>query len=554
MSKIELNTSISDGGFSQINANFQLIEDELNQKVLYRNNPVGEPNSMNNTDLDMNGKKVFNLPEPTNLNEAARLQDVQNAISGATAANLISFTPSGTISSTTVQGAIQELDTDLAGFVEFTDLSASTGSTLVNYNPQVTNSVTRTLAAKLGDLVSVKDFGAKGDGVTDDFVAIKNARDYMLSLPRGGVLFFPDGTYLTSGRIDFLKTVDKRIVLLGYGATIARFGSYTGTLVYMGEPVNLTAVPTARVIGLTFAGPFTTPVVDTLVFLQNSNGTQFVDCQFQSGITGLTLTDSFSVKLHNCIFTNQRDFGIKVTTLSMQLLIDSCQLIDISPSTGGVALQFDISALNVTIRDSDFEGGNSAINFAGGGSDVRIDGCYFEGYTSVPVFFGGTMKAFTFESSWLGYNPGTQIWGNIQGGVIKGNIFENQNQTVDTTVFDLVIGNNDFRGTSNRIYSRLNPITLINGFTNVGAGWANASYIKDDQDMVSMAGMVTAGADNSCFVLPVGYRPLGQLQFATQGASRATATVKVFPDGNVTVFRSADNSADLSCVRFQAQS
>jgi len=60
MSKIELNTSIADYGFSQINNNFQLIEDELNQKVLYRDNPVGEPNALDN-DLDANGKNVFGV-------------------------------------------------------------------------------------------------------------------------------------------------------------------------------------------------------------------------------------------------------------------------------------------------------------------------------------------------------------------------------------------------------------------------------------------------------------------------------------------------------------
>lgn len=61
MSKIELNTTISDGGFSQINANFQLLEDELNQKVLYRDNPVGEPNTINTAaGVDFNNKELFN--------------------------------------------------------------------------------------------------------------------------------------------------------------------------------------------------------------------------------------------------------------------------------------------------------------------------------------------------------------------------------------------------------------------------------------------------------------------------------------------------------------
>lgn len=42
-----------------LNNNFDAIEAELNNKVLYRDNPTGEPNSMNN-DLDMNNNDILN--------------------------------------------------------------------------------------------------------------------------------------------------------------------------------------------------------------------------------------------------------------------------------------------------------------------------------------------------------------------------------------------------------------------------------------------------------------------------------------------------------------
>lgn len=52
--------------------------------------------------------------------------------------------------------------------------------------------VRRTLGSKLKDVVSVKDFGAVGDGVADDTSAIQAAIDN-----GGGVVYFPDGTYIS---------------------------------------------------------------------------------------------------------------------------------------------------------------------------------------------------------------------------------------------------------------------------------------------------------------------------------------------------------------------
>ena len=65
--------------------------------------------------------------------------------------------------------------------------------------------VTRTLQGKLDDFVSVKDFGAVGDGVTNDTLAINRAlyeifcREVNPEVRRG--LYFPAGTYLTNDTI-----------------------------------------------------------------------------------------------------------------------------------------------------------------------------------------------------------------------------------------------------------------------------------------------------------------------------------------------------------------
>lgn len=56
----------------------------------------------------------------------------------------------------------------------------------------------RTLATRFSEIINVKDFGAKGDGVTNDREAIQTAIDYCL-LNKIETLVFPTGVYALSG-------------------------------------------------------------------------------------------------------------------------------------------------------------------------------------------------------------------------------------------------------------------------------------------------------------------------------------------------------------------
>ena len=103
-------------------------------------------------------------------------------------ASNIANTPAGTIASTDVQSAINEIVSDLA---------ASTGSSLVGYLPSGTGAVAATVQTKLRESVSVKDFGAKGDGVTDDTAAIIAALTAVYAAG-GGTVYVPSGTYLVT--------------------------------------------------------------------------------------------------------------------------------------------------------------------------------------------------------------------------------------------------------------------------------------------------------------------------------------------------------------------
>lgn len=89
-----------------------------------------------------------------------------------------------------------------------------------------TGAVARTVTAKLGDVVSVKDFGAVGDGVTNDTAAIQAAFN---AVPQYGTLTFPVGRYKTNGAIT-LTTQNVSIVWDGCTFLIGDTGA-NGTLV-----------------------------------------------------------------------------------------------------------------------------------------------------------------------------------------------------------------------------------------------------------------------------------------------------------------------------------
>ena len=97
-----------------------------------------------------------------------------------------------------------------------TDSDTVTDATNVAYTPAGTGAVTTDVQRKLREAVSVKDFGAVGDGVTDDTAAIQAAID-AVSSANSGVVNIPAGVYKTSAEL----TLDTQgVVLQGAGGHV----------------------------------------------------------------------------------------------------------------------------------------------------------------------------------------------------------------------------------------------------------------------------------------------------------------------------------------------
>lgn len=170
MSKIELDETSSGYNLTKINGNFDKIEAEFQNKVLYRDNPTGEPNEMLNP-IDMNGNRIYNLPAPVAEHEAARLKDVQDALAGATASN-IAFAPYKSVVSTNVQSAMQEMIDDSAAILgqvgsldaNVTVLNSSVGTLTSRVNGHDTDiAALQAAVATGGDIVVVDNIaGLRG--------------------------------------------------------------------------------------------------------------------------------------------------------------------------------------------------------------------------------------------------------------------------------------------------------------------------------------------------------------------------------------------------------
>jgi hypothetical protein len=173
----------------------------------------------------------------------------------------------------------------------------------VSFQSTLANSVVRTGLAKYSDIVSVKDFGAAGDGSTDDTNAIQYAINDVASAG-GGTVYFPYGTYKITSALTF---TGGKIKLLGTGKQASIIKQFTTNA----KILNITTNNNSAVsLGLTYNG---TPTSGASAIYCSGFYNYFDDLDVVNVYNGFegdgTSVTSNSIYVDNCEVRNYANTG-----------------------------------------------------------------------------------------------------------------------------------------------------------------------------------------------------------------------------------------------------
>lgn len=249
-----------------------------------------------------------------------------------------------------------------------------------------TGAVTRTIESRLRETVSVKDYGAVGDGVTDDTAAFTNALNYLgsrvNSIVGGGVLYVPQGVYKLSQALALPRAVD----IEGAGMVNSKL-VFTGAAshgITMIHPINSSTQSFSRIEKLRVAGP---GAGSTGFGIYDQGGTEWMmrDCFVDGWKYGVVMDQSEIVTIGNCDIAACLTAGIWLVNGP-----------DLNPAAGGGYTN------RITIRECQFNGCGQYSILDDGGVDHVIRDNNYNYATVAHLRAAGVTKLLVQGGEWEG--------------------------------------------------------------------------------------------------------------------------------------------------------
>ena len=179
---------------------------------------AGTPSTGRFTSLEANGLDV-NRVDAVNEGGEIRLRRASDNATGWTV-DVFGATATPTLRMLNAAGTERASLTDGGTFTVSDDLVA--GDQVIGKSLVSGSTTARFLAARFGEVVNVRDYGAVGDGVTNDVAAVNAA---ITALASRGALYFPPGRYrMNSQPVHF--TGKTHITVYGVGAEL--FSAHNG--------------------------------------------------------------------------------------------------------------------------------------------------------------------------------------------------------------------------------------------------------------------------------------------------------------------------------------
>ena len=466
-------------------------------------------------------------------------------------------------------------------------LAGSNGSASVGFLQSGTGATARTTQAKLRDVVSVKDFGAVGDGVTDDYAATQNAASSANSV------YVTDGVYKLSQQI--VMSVPKSFV--GNDAT-TRFeaqSGFTGSIFRISPSVATDPKDwTVADFEVTNNGSAT-----NVFLLDVAAAGKYLSKFTLSKIISNTQVSNYFVELLNSIpnidglFTSYFSDNWSYGGYYLDNVGDSVYLERNTTTGTGVGYYVNqlSTAANVTIRDGNCTSAGGALNMVKGANltfeNMQVEcPAAFTGVNNAAISIDRPSGGSIYNTKIINNNINTQgnplyciYLDNAVQTIIDGNelycdVSTGAHIYIDTGAIDTVIGNNKYYNQATG--AEVDPIIVNNGVGTAGAwvdatltlaGWTNQNtanehqtgYYKDRDGNVMLRGRVAGAAiagGETLFTLPVGYRPKtkGYL-IGTYGAAGAATSVvlQIIPAGAVQILTASATGAYLSGVVFSTK-
>lgn len=428
--------------------------------------------------------------------------------------------------STTVQAPVSAL-----GVPTLADLAASNGSSLVGFLQAGTGAVAETVQSKLQQVVSVKDFGALGNGVANDTAAFQAA--FAACEASRSVLHVPAGTYIVTGLTYEPPGDAAQISIIGDGPN--------STIITVAAPLSVpvltigsaTATYFAALItvsGITFNGGSAGSSTPAALVTYDLVRSRIVNCNFSGAQSGVICNGGIDSVFEDCrMFSNL--YGVKINKFTSDagggypnnMRFVSC---DITLNTT-IGMTVDNSRA-IFVIDCDIEGNGSGTVNAGAiyvgpsmGSEVDATGLHFG-----LCIIGG----------WMENNTGIAHIEMESGRNSISNLYINSASGVVTN--DIIIQGGTYSLFSVDCDTTLSPNVLEGSLSTVG----NVVLASNIPNITFNAALTTV-IRNGAISTPTGYS--GQSLKLTGAAPTVSAGQVGFGSGTGTVVGAAGSASAL---------